>query len=432
MSSLRLDDVEPFSTHDPELEPLARELVADIMEFALGDGQAVPAPAGAPGSAAHEPWKGRFGACASKESLLGDWFNELPTKSCLEAVSSSILARVNKLGKVVRISVRGPKQLVAMDGKVPVETDYREKKRNASGADEVETIESFLDCAGGGKVDSADERCGWSPRYVGECQVLQSNYANTRTVKLKVKSDHPQNSPVFARVCQGIHGCNREGYGSDDVRRKYIDHVASFKFAAGGDEVEFPCPKNGPVVEKKQNNVVVERIHYGHFSVMLSEPDPAVDVVASGVGKVTYPAREVDVFRYREGAFYGNIFDSASDAGAGKALFDKQYACYGEDLNEGKANIADRLCALPVKTAEEKCFVNVPRSCAGRPGEGPGVCKPVNHGDNYVYSLCEPGAPSWDYPITVYLTHPCDLRGDPDCSSLRFWSHDLSPPSERF
>ncbi|MGK3988804.1 hypothetical protein WME99_37510 [Sorangium sp. So ce136] len=428
---MRLDDVEPFSTHDPDLEPLARELVADIVEFALGDGQQVPAPAGAPGSMEHEPWRGRFGVCASKELPLGDWFNELPTRSCLEAVSSSILARVNKLGKVVRISVRGPNNLVAMDGKVPVETDYRERKSTIDGADEVETIESFLGCAGGGKVDSVDERCGWSARYVGQCQAVHSNYDKTKSVKLKIRSDRPQSSPVFVRVCKGIHGCNVDGYSSDDVRGKYIAHVGSFKIEAGGGEVEFSCPMNGPVVDEKKNNVVVERIYYGHFSVMLSESDPAIDVIASGAGKVTYPAREVDVFRYREGAFYGNIFDSASDAGSGEVLFGKQYACYGEDLDEGEANIADRLCALPVGAAEDKCFVNVPSSCFGAPVEGSGVCKRDDYGDNYIYHFCGPGVPRWSYPITVYLGHPCDLRSDPECSSLRFWPHGLSEPSIR-
>ncbi|WP_437833096.1 hypothetical protein [Sorangium sp. So ce1153] len=418
LNGLKLDDVEPFSSQNSTLEPLAVQLMDYIVYFALNEGQTVSVDVGPK----HYEWNGHMGACASSGTAMGDWFNKLPTNACLEAVSASVLARVNALDKVVVLSMRGPGSPLALHDKVPVETRYREKDGSTGEAIE---IESFSRCDGGGGPASATDNCGWSARYVGQCMAQKFGETENRKVTLKLGPVQVSPSPVFVRVCAGIHGCNDGAYPEADFRKKYIEHIKSAMLKSPDYAVEFECPANGPMMDVSEADAVPEA-SYGYFSVMLPEKSAAFDVVPVATEELTYPAPEVDVFRYREGAFYGNIFDStsASDAGSSKdVLFDKQYACFSKYLTVGDANIADRLCALPWSGATENCFVNVPKPCAADiPGTANScACNESDANTGLVYASCVEGGSHWEYPITSYLNHPCDLSRSADCSSLLTW-----------
>ncbi|WP_438035686.1 hypothetical protein [Sorangium sp. So ce204] len=420
LNSLKLDDVKPFSSQDPTLEPRAVQLMHYIVSFALKEGQKVSARVG---NKRYE-WSGHIGACAGG-GPLGDWFNDLPSPECLQAVSAGVLARVNALNKVVVVSMRGPGDLVALHDKVPAET--RSRERNTS-TGEATVIESFAACNPVGRPDQATSDCGWSARYVGQCLAQRSGDTAPRTVKLKLNSAHARPSPVFVRVCAGIHGCNHVDYAAADPRSRYIKHIKSDALDVPGDTVEFTCPANGPAGTRlvDEANPTFEQI--GYFSVMLSERNFAVDVKVEGSGDgVRYPAKEAELFRYREGAFYGNIFDSVpSDARPDGVLFDKQYACYGEDWDQGAANLADRLCALPAPDAAAQCFVHEPKACSPFNGN-PGACTRSAGGRRAIYTPCDEAGANWRYPVTVYLNHPCDLRSDSGCSSsFKGWVIDRS------
>jgi hypothetical protein len=403
LSELKLDDVEPFSTQDKDLEPLANELVSYIVDFALGPDQ--PVTVTVPQFNKVYKWSGSQGVCAKRASPLGDWFNDLPQQSCLEMVSSSVLARVNALNKVVRISVRAPGDVVAIFDKVPVEPITREK--NAAGQGTM--IESFADCIGasGRKPTKATDDCGWSPRYVGQC-------AAGKEINLKLGSVQAGSPSVLVRVCAGIHGCNYAKYGTGDDRRRYIQNIVNGELDSTGDSIEFTCPSNGPY-EYVHGGDAVKMVGYGYFSVMTSAP--GADVIFDGSGDVKYPAREEDVFRYQEGAFYGDVFGSVAAVHSGKVLFGNQYACYAPNWGEGVAKLADRLCAVPHPTDVQidNCFVNAPKSCWDS------VCDMAIAGHHRAYAWCREGELRWNYPITVYLNHPCDLSSDAACSSLTRW-----------
>ncbi|WP_437306563.1 hypothetical protein [Sorangium sp. So ce388] len=433
LEGLQLNDVEPFSTRDlpgqdPTLEPLAVQLMDYIISFALDEGQKVSVDA----NGQLYEWNGHMGVCASEQSPMGNWFKSPPTNACLEAVSASVLARVNALNKVVVISMRDPGSLIALHDKVPVEARYREKDSNTGKAPE---IESFSACSDEEGLDEATKNCGWSARYVGRCLAWKTGDPDDvyRKVALKLKPDPTRTSTVFVRACAGIHGCNLADDTLSDERRKYIKHIASAALGGQGNTVEFACPSNGPRGKVAAGDTV-EQI-YGYFSIMLSDKNIDIDVEpepATTEG-LKYPAVEEDVFRYREGAFYGSIFStsassSASDAGTPSATpLDTQYACFGEDWNIAAANIADRLCAIPNPLHDSNykfCFANEPKSCllVGDAGVGSGACNKSGGNKGFVYTSCGTADPHWEYPMTTYLNHPCDLRSGAGCSSLDTWT----------
>ncbi|WP_437560869.1 hypothetical protein [Sorangium sp. So ce542] len=410
LNNLDLKEVRPFRVQDQdeELRKLADELMTYIAFFALDKGQTISVLAG------HKlyTWPGSLGACADRTTPMGDWYNEVPTADCLQLVSSSMLARVNALNKVVAISMRDTKNVVAIHDRVAVETTYREKSTVPM------TIESFRGCVGTSSPISRTDKCGWSAGYVGRCMVERDGDLSGKEVKLRLGSAVDGASPAFVRVCQGIHGCNHEQDGA--APKKYMRLVDSFSVDTGG-RFQFKCPLNGPSYDVQTEDGGFRRVQYGYFSVMLSRKDLVVEVAPESAERVEYPAREADVFTYREGAFYGNIFESTARDASDKALFGKQYACYGEDWTEKMANIADRLCAHP-QPVNGTCFVNVPESCSPYPPERlPGVCERSGDAKDFVYTRCGKSSPLWELPITVYLNHPCDLRSHAACSSLEPW-----------
>jgi hypothetical protein len=139
-----------------------------------------------------------------------------------------------------------------------------------------------------------------------------------------------------------------------------------------------------------------------------------------------YPASEAATFTYREGAFYGDLFeDRAVEASPYGILWNDQYACYSNVWSLGQALLADRLCANA--TPKGKCFgTNTPGPCEDR-------CTPLA-GSPRIEDACHarpptPLAPKVGpafEPYTVYLNHPCDLASDYDhCVML---SQHTTPP----
>jgi hypothetical protein len=177
-------------------------------------------------------------------------------------------------------------------------------------------------------------------------------------------------------------------------------------------------------------------------------PTPA-PVIKKISGSGTYPASEQQVFTFLEGAFFGNLFESADLAqsckmddnkkkcGPGRAYpkvkereklvlpYTNVHACYSftqdADSQNGATGVAylnSRLCALP----GADCFFHPPRPCEGAKSAH---CQWV--GSEGVYRNCKnPSDPTKAFrPITTYLNEPCDLvdQGSADnqelCGKLR-------------
>lgn len=327
-------------------------------------------------------WRGKLGLCG-KESPLGNWGGGPPTQGCLEVVSGCVLARMNALDRQVPISIRGQDaSLFVLRDKVRVERELRDRA----------PIKSFEPCT----TDATDgERrdCGWQAAYVGRCEPGAS-------VTLQ-REGSPATQPMV-RVCRGIYGCNHDqpDIASLPELPGYAGFVAGF---AEEEEISFPCPPG-------------ER-----FSVMLAPPDlketlpPELDVAPSPGTPARYPAKEEDVFTYREGAFFGDIFKGPKN----------RYACYSDIWSHGRAHLADRLCAGP---SEEDCLPHEPLPCRAAPDsdELPApaytqVCFGESEAPGSAYLDCEgkrrPRSP-WEHGVTVFLSDPCALSSDSKLCSL--------------
>jgi hypothetical protein len=367
--------------------PHARELMKYVVSCALAPGESVAADDGC------EPWQGEVGLCKSGE--FGDWATSRPTTPCLEIVSACVLARTNAMDKQVAISLRGPNPALSMLPSVPVETHYRDEGGR-------ETIKSFRPCKGGEAAGSPDRDCGWQPRYVGKCEADDDRESDV-TLTVTNASGH---LPVMVRVCGGIYGCEHK---EQRTMPSYADWIADQTIMAPDGRLSFDCPSGH--LSKATNKA------YGYYSVMVASPRPRgdvpcdVDVKAVTAREGYYPASESQVFTFREGAFYGDIFPRGgaapgseargSVARPGAVLSADQFACYSKQSrgNQGDLYLARRLCVGP----EEDCFTNTPGPCWTSCG---GLSSPI--GGHLV--SCKGGpATVWQYPITTYLNQPDDL-----------------------
>ncbi|HWO22179.1 MAG TPA: hypothetical protein VNO30_25625 [Kofleriaceae bacterium] len=389
-----------------------RDLMKYVVSCALNDAMRLEFDVPGKGSVS---WPGELGLCGATPGTFGNWAYDSPSAACLEIVSSCVLARVNALPKKVVISMRGESSaLMPLLSRVPVVKEYRE--------DNGTPIVSFTPCTWRESLLGPTRNCGWEGRYVGSC--IPDQIVTLQTT-----------APAMVRVCRGIHGCNQ-----GDIPPWYSGVIQSF--AASTNPVSFTCPHNGISLSDRS-----------YFAVMLASPPPVaaplplplprtllppltaplppptpstpntllpagVDVTITS-GQAWYPSSESEVFRYREGAFFGNIFNVVSPYSSLQfpqpyMLVGYQYACYSEIWTDGAAHFTDRLCAEP----NSWCFENAPERCRDS-------CPKKTSESHPIYTECNAGTPNhlqWTYPITVYLNHPCDLARD-------LTSCKLLPPS---
>ncbi|MRG93057.1 hypothetical protein [Polyangium spumosum] len=342
-------------------------------------------------------FRGELGYCGPEApTMLRGWSGAAPTEACQEMVSSCILARTNALGKRVVLSLRDSVYARPLVERVPVETMYRESR----GTD----IASFSPCPpDAASVPPAERNCGYSPRYMGRCLAGES-----------VQLTAPPG--LVVRVCEGIHGCDHpEGPNpTAGDPRWYSRHLPVTGQSSTG-KWKFSCPGTHP----EDGTVRAPIGPWRTYGVMLAPLDPAApvppeaDVQAANKG---YPAPETQVFTHREGAFYGNLFQSACTKlpcpAASAMLSGKQYACYSDIWSDGLAVLADRLCA----SSNADCFQNEPGPCLPAPE---GQCDRESNETQRRYTSC-----GWtDLPnfltkhtVTVYLNHPCDLNDLKNCA----------------
>jgi hypothetical protein len=302
-----------------------------------------------------------------------------------------------------------------------VGTSYRESDAQAPVSPGT-SIKSFQPCADA----AASEDCGWSPDLVGQCSV-----GALVTVQIENCTQGTQ-----VRACKGVLGCDSDANHLDYAGRLGHDHTC---------QLTFPCKES-------------------HYSIM-TKPGPAVlDQLDAGSSDDAgeYPAPEADVFSFREGAFYGDMFEPESllwniemqpdghierhelhpDAGElddpvvdrtmhdAKVPYLNMYACYSlrlkndEDGNvdngEGEAYLDNRVCADPPSAPPKGCFPHPPKRChyqdAGLNTLKGDHCAWLS--DAGVYQRCL-GHDGTSYPpITTYIDDPCSLVDKGECAHL--------------
>lgn len=355
------------------VDPHARAVLHEIVKCALGPTQSLTYTQGR----SHWTWRGELGLCqatAQGDRPAGDWSALPPTLLCQELVTGCVMARVNALGKAVPLSLGGlPAALFPPRLEVTTERVLRERENLSDDPVEGTFIKSFS-----APLCELGEECLWAPARSGTC-------ATDSVVRLVIEDPSCATTPL--RVCAGLHGCYGSGSPTGYPSSLPYSKILSEKVGActASSALTFPCPSQEGVANT--------------FSVMtrpkspLSTPvSPRVSVVS---GDAVYPAGELALFRYLEGAFYGNLFlaegldpicsvppgetklrctrtcSSAACPPLPRLPSPNVYACYdlsstaaADDDELGVAYLNKRVCAQP--SSDSLCFPRAPVRCRSR------------------------------------------------------------------
>jgi hypothetical protein len=402
LNNANYSDASPYGVLRNQLRySPTREMMSYLVSCALAPGQSITYTDTATGTT-YSPWEGQLGLCPA-------WNTGPASATCQELVSACLLARVNALGFKVELSMRG-RGAVSLAAAASVPTVEYTKAGSV--------IASFVPCS----VSGAARNCGYVANQVGTCNPGS-------TVNVGAGAPAPGScvaGPVLGsssgntvlRVCDGIAGCD---HGAPEVLGESGGSCGTI-FPS----VTFVCPMSG------------------NFAVM-SGPQmgsgPSVATPGAGTptpGSMVYPASELSVFPWQEGAFFGNIWAPLSlnsDIHSGQnwvdangkfhpassiplssgAVFTQMFACSGVHWTSSVAYSEDRVCAGGGST---------PNNCAATPM---GACStsmsavpscPITHvcsvlhapgalGD---YDDCAgTGAATWANPVTIYLNKAADV-----------------------
>lgn len=429
-------------------DPKAKAMMEEVVECALDSKTEVTARDREGNEIGR--WRGEMGLCQV-------WHTDSLNKSeeCQELVTACVMARVNALGKSIPLSLRSePPFLSPLRDRVPTETRFRESPQGENPS-EGWPIPSFsTECRG---LD-----CNWSPAYVGTC-------APGEEIQLAIDdpSDRSACDSMGLRVCAGIHGClgpTVRELPNGSPLPAYSRPLGDKLGACRKSPLTFTCPS--------------EEATAGFYSVMTrphrlrsrKEPSRTYTVVkVKGTGE--YPAPEKDVFRFPEGAFYGNMFkpewltlsctlDNATtrtascttakhnicniDLESGDIVgscsedlvslpYRNVYACYAyaqqaEDDDSSVAALNKRLCDSP--DANRNCFAYRPQRCyykdTGTSPQKESLCESM--GSDGAYGHCKSQidpTKRFGRVITTYLNAPCDLLDEGHlCDAM----HRSTPP----
>jgi hypothetical protein len=374
-----------------------REMMSYLVSCALAPGQSMSYADTATGTT-FGPWEGQLGLCPA-------WNTGPASATCQELVSACLLARVNAFGFKVDLSMRGrgASSLLATASVATVQ--------HTKGS----IIGSFLPCS----VSGAARNCGYVANQVGTCvpgtpvSVGAGAAAPGSCAAGPVLGSSSGNTVL--RVCNGIAGCD---HGAPEVLGESGGSCGTI-FPS----VSFTCPSTG-------NFAVMSGPQTGGGTSVAA---PA----ATTAGSTVYPANELTVFPWPEGAFFGNIWapgSVSSDIHSGEnwvdnngkfhpassipltsgAVFTEMFACSGVHWTASEAYSEDRVCAGGFGT---------PTNCAATPL---GACStsmsaipscPTTHVCSVLhapaaladYDDCTgTGSAVWTNPITVYLNMPAD------------------------
>jgi hypothetical protein len=342
-------------------------------------------------------WRGALSMCPT-------WDHAPPDLGCRRRVSACILARNNAFGVSVMLSMRGNN----VEG--PITLAPSVSPHVYVPLSKMTPVASLEGCPV--QTVGPQRDCGWRAANVGRCtpgtlvSVAEGNRAQCiGDILGKAMGD------TMLRVCDGISACDA------------ATAIASVGKACGSSApvIDFTCPKSG------------------NYAVMHASEDSTVKfsrlnvVEATPSSPVAYPAPENDVFRWREGAFYGDIF-GAGNLAPGKpqitvdpstfaviggtastewvgVAFPNMFACSSGNWKQHAAYVAQRVCAGPGPHTDEYT-----RDCAATyVGPCQAYCKNDSQplGDQDYYDCRDSNDEVYREPLTTMLAAPCDaIQGD--------------------
>jgi hypothetical protein len=388
-----------YNGNVPELQyqlsdGLTQTFMSYLVSCALAPGQSVQYDE--PGW--QNTWEGAMGLCP-------DWHYGPASKDCQEVVSSCLLARVNAFGHAERLSFRGHDEVgVALE--VAPEVPSGDTRENKSPVTALTT-----DCAVASS--SLTRSCGWDYDFVGYCGAGSTvtvgagapPASSCASAPIGKTYDVGYGTDSILRVCGGIIGCE---FGEAN----YIG-TADNTCGTLQPSLTFTCPASG------------------YYTVMTANrwSHRAVDTLTAANAGYMH-ASERQVFSWREGAFYGNVFGSLHpavnvyfDKNAGKvigrdfnvdgSIYTNMWACYSNVWNYPDAYMKDRVCA----GSATNCAATPVGACQYHATGTPTYVCDYNDGDPVIgdtdYQGCKgPNGTYWKNAVTTYLNDPCDVAGD--------------------
>jgi hypothetical protein len=360
-------------------------------------------------------WTGALGLCPQ-------WLQSAPSAECLQRVSGCLLARNNAFGISVPVSLRGDQDgtsAIPLAAAVDLWPKRWRTNTDVASAQECATSTSGL-----------TRNCGWQSAGVGRCTPGQPVSVGAGGCDLGSGQGN-----TMLRVCKRMHFCDE---GSPDL-------IAENDGACGSSKpkVDFTCPDEGfyAVMAARSSSAS------GPAQVQLAADPPLV------------PSSETQVFMWREGAFYGNIFGAGAlnplkpqvrvnpTTGQveeqlipgsnlwipGKTLsslfagvvYQKMWACSSANWNFADAYYERRICAgVP--------GINCAAKYTGLCGVVCGSNDRFPVSGDYDYGDClDLNLQRWSSTTTTFLNHPCDVVGlggaeEVLCSTL--YGTPTSPP----
>lgn len=393
-------------TSDPETTVFFDYLVA----CALSAGQAPVKRMNPVDSSDITVHHGAIGFCPAWADgpVLGD-------STCTEKVSACLLSLVNELESHVAVSLRSQD---GVGNPIPLASEV---------TPHTEDISAFDYCYS--PSYGPDAVCGWEPGFVGTCQ------PGAEVVLSRPRGCGSRGPYDSRRVCEGVFGCNLGDPTCVDSN-----------WTCYSSDIKFVCPKDGAYT-------VMTRTLVGAQNDLTTLRSPV-----SGAGAHTFPAHERNVYRFKEGAFFGELFDVTGATvsirtrvrvvGASNNLVKE----FSED---GGITWTTQLPADPNRVIYQEMFschsamwdfytvFEKSRVCAGSTGWGcaanhVGNCEPwtASPKQDPVLSELEDGAcgtsdappiagdgdygacndqrklgKTWSNVVTTWLVHPCDLWG---------------------
>ncbi|HEY8146105.1 MAG TPA: hypothetical protein VIG06_25665, partial [Kofleriaceae bacterium] len=345
-----------------------------------------------PGKPVTYSFAGSLGLCTA-------WGDGPADEDCQEAVTACLLARNNAYGLSKALSPRGPYPSEGGAATMEQMTEVPAKPTQLSGA----SVPSFNACKTA--QSGAARNCGWDNErsLLGTC---------TPGKKVTLACEGTGEGSMVTRICDGIEGCESNSLAVRASGEVCTSTTPKLTFVCGND---------------------------GAFAAMtgpVSSGQEYTSQFASAVGG-SFPATERELFPYREGAFYGNLFNGAARThditftinAAGVAtsdflisgpmtsidVFGDAFACHDPEWTVGAAYLNDRLCAIAWDTDGEQT-----KLCVAKPlgrclfsNAPPAKCA---NGDAGVvigdrdFGLCRDLSDTVrPWAFTVMLHQPCDL-----------------------
>lgn len=435
-------------------DPRARAMLAEIVKCVV--------PGGTEVAYAGSQWQGELGLCALDPAATNQsagppaWGAGGPNPACQQLATACVMARVNALHRAIPLRLEGePAALFPPRARVLAGTHFRESDPGQDPAEGL-AIGSF-----GGPICIAGRECDWAPAYVGRCN------ATGGQIHLALQGTTCSATPV--RVCAGIHGCLDPSSGytpphdalddEDPAQALYWKELQPV--SCTGSDVAFNCPIGFGGTYSVMTRPT--RTSTGTIQPIRPPSPPLVQTAGTGI----YSATSREVFTFREGAFYGNLFVPGelswscqmtddthrtcsplagtsgsvevcglSSTGTLATTCDRAttvpyrnvYACYslaqqqdsqgaGADA-DGIAYLNDRICDEP----HHDCFFHPPKRCFfadAQTNEDRGAhCQWTGDG---AFHQCQSLDRTTSYlTITTYLNNACDLLDDADvCAATR-------------